>query len=254
MRATLGTGEWMRAINCVCRVCVCHVCVVCVCCVSCGDEAVVSSCVGEGDGAVEESTCGTTCSQVSIETVLNPSISASSTFLLSPYLNHSVNNLRTTRHDTRVSQFKNAAECRRVCREGAPEGVLEALALGREGDRAEEAGDGGHEVGRDLVVEALLLVVGDDLEVGARPRVPRLVPVVVVLGGGLERRENVRNGGLGQVVVELALPLAQGEVAPGQQLGVVLQVPGEDPQPLERVLLVPRVVHVLQIVERHPTM
>ena len=82
-----------------------------------------------------------------------------------------------------------------TCREGAPEGVLEALALGREGDRAEEAGDGGHEVGRDLVVEALLLVVGDDLEVGARPRVPRLVPVVVVLGGGLERRENVRNGG-----------------------------------------------------------
>jgi hypothetical protein len=135
-----------------------------------------------------------------------------------------------------------------------PEGVLEALALRGEGDGAEEAGDGGHEVRGDLVGLGQLLVVGDDLEVGQGPRVPGLVPVVVVLGGGLERREDVRNGGLGQVVVELALPLAQGEVAPGQQLGVVLQVPGEDPQPLERVLLVPRVVHVLQIVERHPTM
>jgi len=126
---------------------------------------------------------------------------------------------------------------------------LETVSLRSQGDGAEESRDCWDKVGSDPLWNTQPLVVADDRKVGERPRVPRLVPVVVKFDCRLERPKDVGDGGLRQGVVEVHLPLAEGQVAPRKEFGVVLKVRGERTKALESVLLVSRVIDVSEVVE-----
>jgi len=196
-----------------------------------------------------------TCSQVSMETVLKPSTKASSTFFLSPYLNHSVSSLRGKKHTYPLILECHPENHGSRARGRKPESVLEALALGSERDGAEEASNCGHEMGRTLVGKAKLLILAHGLKVGEGPGVPSSVPLVVVLSSRLEGGENGGNGGLRWVVIELAFPLTQGQMASRQELGIVAERLGEAAQPLKGLFLsfLAVFVHVPQVVECHTT-